>query len=570
MTPGDGSAEVPGVRDLHPIGEGGHGVVLRGQLEQSDRTVAVKILRTCLQDEDDVRRFHDEVTRWARLTRTLAVLPLLDVGILRDGRPYLVLEHCRAVPLATRVARSGPLPVHEVLAIAATAAQTLRVVHDSGEVHGGITPANLLIRDDGRPALADFVLSLYHRITRPPAAETYSATFTAPEVFRARMYGLDTYGAAADRYALGATLYLLLTGRIPFVLPAGGGDLERLLHLARTPPPRRPRHVPPQLAELVVSLLAPEPGSRPDDVTLVRSLGRLELVPEAVPGRRAVDRSLLEPGAVTDRSIVNDANGTSDLAGTSGTGDTRMPGQRGTSDARTPGERGTSGTRTPSESGTSGTGHPPRLSVEPIGSGRRSGAREQTTRPRAPLGGLRPLATHASSPRALSAGAISRRTSLTVLGAVIVSAAAGVGYLFTATGHASDHDGQTVVRLRHLTATTAPIDPTGSGTPETPAASVAGPDIVLARPTLHGHTATLRWTGPRGMTYQVLLRDGTLHTPQRSLEIGAATRYSVRIDPAHGYCVAVEGTYPTRGGTTLTFTFSRSWALGARVRCAGL
>jgi serine/threonine-protein kinase len=193
------------------IGRGGMGEVRQARDRRLARDVAIKFLRSDLAAQPDAHaRFAEEARNAGRLSHPNVVL-VLDQGE-HDGRPYLVMERLPGETLHDEIGR-GPLTDARACAVARDVLSGVGAAHALGIVHRDVTPANVLLTEDGRAKVADFGI----------AKTTDSASFTvvgqvlgtpaylAPE----RLHG-EPATAASDVYAVGVVLYEALTGERPF------------------------------------------------------------------------------------------------------------------------------------------------------------------------------------------------------------------------------------------------------------------------------------------------------------------------------------------------------------------
>jgi serine/threonine-protein kinase len=187
--------------------------------------VAVKILRDGGGETADIRRkrFLREAQVAARL-RSPHVVRVFDV-VAGEDLTYLVMERLEGETLADRIKRDGPLPVREAAEYLRQACDALAEMHDDGVVHRDVKPSNLFLereRRDGslRVKLLDFgVAALRQPVARERDSQlTFSEAFLgtprymAPEQVRSS----KSVDARADVWALGVTLYEMLTGAPPF------------------------------------------------------------------------------------------------------------------------------------------------------------------------------------------------------------------------------------------------------------------------------------------------------------------------------------------------------------------
>ena len=174
---------------------------------------------------------------------------------------YMVLEYVEGEPLRSIPWATRPLPVDEVVRIGTELAETLQYVHDQGIVHRDLKPDNILIGPDGRVTLTDFGIALRLASRRLTFSHLSNAVGTpdymAPEQVRG-----ERGDARTDVYALGAMLYELLTGVVPY--PAEDA-LEAMRRKVQTEPPlvRRLRpDAPPALEAIIYRAIRRRPEER--------------------------------------------------------------------------------------------------------------------------------------------------------------------------------------------------------------------------------------------------------------------------------------------------------------------
>lgn len=255
---------------LDRIGRGGMGQVYRAWHRNMERVVALKTLRPkAIHSDNAVRRFHREVKTAARLSHP-NIVTAFDADE-SGGTHFLVMEYVPGCNLAVYVREHGPANVAQATGWLLQAARGLAFAHRRGVVHRDIKPSNLLLGAGGTVKVLDLGLArLEDRLNSEDAAEGLTRTgdllgtldFMAPEQM------LDTRGAGpkADIYALGCTLYYLLSGEPPY----GGRTVsEKLLRHRQQPvPPIRALHpdAPPALDRLLQRMLAKRPEDRPADM----------------------------------------------------------------------------------------------------------------------------------------------------------------------------------------------------------------------------------------------------------------------------------------------------------------
>ncbi len=264
---------------LEVIGRGGMGVVYRSYDRNLRREVAIKVLApSLLANPEAAERFQREARAAAALQHE-NVLPVHAFGGLDDGgdMPYLAMPLVRGESLETRLARSGRLSVTETVDLARQIAAGLAAAHEAGIVHRDIKPANVLVEKDGKALIADFGLARMgdDASLTLPDARAGTPHFMAPEQANG-----GSIGPATDLFCLGALLYRMLAGRLPFAGDSTSGVLHSLA--TTTPPPIRKTHpeVPAWLSHLIEALLEKSPRDRPASA---RRVGEM-LATESAPG----------------------------------------------------------------------------------------------------------------------------------------------------------------------------------------------------------------------------------------------------------------------------------------------
>ncbi len=239
-----------------PLGEGGQSEVWLAYDRQLEAFVAVKVFSAELSREAAERlRREVRLGQALRHPNLVRVYELIEAG---DRLAY-AMEWMTGGSLSQRLA-GGPLPIAEVVRAADEALAALSFLHERRIVHRDVKPSNLLIDVRGHVHLADLGLV---RPLEPGATLTRTAvTVGTPAFMSPEQIHNQRVTPAADLYSLGATLYQLLTGALPF---AGDSDLEVAVQhvVAPAPDPRKLRaDCPRYLAFFVRRLLEKSPRDR--------------------------------------------------------------------------------------------------------------------------------------------------------------------------------------------------------------------------------------------------------------------------------------------------------------------
>ncbi|MFV1967689.1 MAG: protein kinase [Pirellulaceae bacterium] len=205
------------------IGKGEMGRVYLAEHAKLGKQVAVKALSPRhTAKPDSVKRFLREAQAASALEHE-NIVHVQDVSSEGD-RHFIVMEYVQGKDLQQRVKDEGPLAFRDVAHIVRQAAEGLSYAHKQGIVHADLKPANLLVDDQGAVKILDMGVGQLRQAEKTSKENTgdillSAISYMSPEQAR----GLDA-DARSDVYALGGTMYYMLTGRVPFAV---GTDEER-------------------------------------------------------------------------------------------------------------------------------------------------------------------------------------------------------------------------------------------------------------------------------------------------------------------------------------------------------
>ena len=274
---------------MRVLASGGMGIVYLGRHMRIERKVAIKLPRShVLRDEQMRRRFQAEAMAAVQISHP-GVTNVFDFGVAADGTPYLVMELLEGGPLSERMS-GHPMPVDFTTRLGARVADTLAAAHEAGVIHRDLKPENIFLqRRRHRPdrvtiKVLDFGFAKVEGLARDIAPMTQhglvlgTPCYMSPE----QCLGFTEVGPRSDVYSLGCILYEMVAGRLPF-----SGTLQEVKMALQYRPVVAPRwhnrSIPPALDELIMQMLSKHPDDRPASmVEVARALEALD------PKRRAL------------------------------------------------------------------------------------------------------------------------------------------------------------------------------------------------------------------------------------------------------------------------------------------
>ena len=295
-------------RIIRELGQGGMATVYLAEDLKHHRQVAIKVLRPELAAALGADRFLREIETTANLQHP-HIVPLFDSGVIDSRLPddsrlptadsrllYYVMPHISGETLRARLARTGPLPLDEVVRYTGEIADALAKAHKAGVIHRDIKPENIFLADSHALVLDFGVAKAVAEGHRPEGSKSPKDLATALTTLGVSL-GTPAYMAPeqvaadpnidhrADIYALGLVAYEMLAGGSPYTATTPAQQMAA--HVAQAPAPigLKRADCPPALAALIMRCLAKNPDERvqsaDDIVTQLRSL-------ETTSPRRAV------------------------------------------------------------------------------------------------------------------------------------------------------------------------------------------------------------------------------------------------------------------------------------------
>jgi serine/threonine protein kinase len=260
---------------LQPLGGGPLTVVFSARRLEDDAPCAVKLLRSDWEDQAAGIKLLQREARAGLAVEHPHLVRVLDTHVTKPPY-YLVMEWLPGESLRTQLQRHYNLDLAHALWIGRQAAEALAALHRGGFLHGDVKPDNIQLACEGRAVLLD--LGFAHRPGENAAflRSGYvlgTANYLAPELCGPN----PTADLASDVFSLGATLFEMITGRLPY--PPGSIDQTFRRHSSDPPADIRVHlpMLPPALGRLLERMLARKPEERPKASQVVRQLIGLEI-----------------------------------------------------------------------------------------------------------------------------------------------------------------------------------------------------------------------------------------------------------------------------------------------------
>jgi len=279
---------------LNIVGQGGMGVVFKAEDTKLRRTVALKFL------PDEIGRDPEAKKRFLREAQAAAILdhpnicPVYEVDE-SEGEMFLTMAFIEGRSLKERIAE-GPLPLIEVLNVAAQIAEGLKAAHEKGVVHRDVKPANIMLNREGQVRITDFGLASVEGgadLTRPQTV-LGTAAYMSPEQVR----GEKTDGRT-DIWSFGCTLFEMTTGRRPFEGEHAQDVRDGILDEAPPSPSTLRAEIPPGLDEVILKCLRKSAADRfPDCEALLAALQGESIRRTKAAGEQAPSPDVLPSVAV--------------------------------------------------------------------------------------------------------------------------------------------------------------------------------------------------------------------------------------------------------------------------------
>jgi len=286
--------QIPGYKILGKLGAGAMAFVYKAKQLSLNRTVAIKVLpKRFSENPEYVERFYKEGRAAAMLNHN-NIVQAFDVGEA-GGYHYFVMEYVEGKTLHEDLAAGKVFSEKEAIDIIIQVARALEHAHERGLIHRDVKPKNIMIDASGTVKLAD--MGLARETTDIKAAQTEAGKaygtpyYIAPEQIR----GQIDIDRRADIYSLGATIYHMVTGTVPFMADEPADVMRKHLKDQLTPPDHINTSLSAGVSEVIEIMMAKRKEDRYNDIKEL--LTDLEAIRDGQPPLRAerrFDVSMLE------------------------------------------------------------------------------------------------------------------------------------------------------------------------------------------------------------------------------------------------------------------------------------
>jgi uncharacterized RDD family membrane protein YckC len=251
-------ARIDAYRLIRPLGRGGFAEVWEAQHETDGRRVALKVLTELRADsERALERFEQEGRLAASLASPRCVY-VFGAGAF-EGCPYIAMELMAGGTLSGRI-QSGPLPTREAVDCVLDVLEGLEAAQRKGILHRDVKPSNVFLGADGHAKIGDFGIS--KSLESDAKLSQTGAFLGTPYYASPEQIAAEPLDLRSDLYSVGAMLYEILTGKLPYLGTNPSAVLAQVLTREPVPFAQTGVPVPPGLQQIVMRLLAKQREKR--------------------------------------------------------------------------------------------------------------------------------------------------------------------------------------------------------------------------------------------------------------------------------------------------------------------
>jgi len=298
------SRQIPGYQMLSKLGAGAMATVYKAKQLSLDRIVAIKVLpQKHSKDPNFIQRFYDEGKAAAKLNHA-NIVGAYDVGQAGEYH-YFVMEYVDGRTVYDDISSKGAYSEEDALEIVTKVAEALNHAHAQGFIHRDVKPKNIMITNDGTVKLADMGLARAVSDREAAEAEAGKAYGTPYYISPEQIRGEIEIDFRADIYALGATAYHMVTGRVPFEAPNPSAVMRKHLTEELTPPDHINEKLSSGVSEIIEICMAKSPKKRYSTTEdLLHDLQAVRRGEPPIIARKLVDLSALASIEPDDDTVV--------------------------------------------------------------------------------------------------------------------------------------------------------------------------------------------------------------------------------------------------------------------------
>ncbi len=235
---------------IRQLGKGAMGVVYLGQDPRINRTTAIKTFRlTEGLNAEQASRMKEQFFREAESAGTLShphIVTIYDAGEEQE-LAYIAMEYLEGTSFETFVSKNSMLSIRKVILYAADIAAALDYAHQKGVIHRDIKPANVMLLKNDTVKITDFGIARINAASQTQTGVVKGTpSYMSPEQFSGKKAD-----GRSDIFSLGAMIFQLLTGELPFV----GDSLPALMHHIMNEPHANPKTINPKIPEALVLIV---------------------------------------------------------------------------------------------------------------------------------------------------------------------------------------------------------------------------------------------------------------------------------------------------------------------------
>ena len=260
----DAAGKIPGYKVQGKLGAGAMAVVYKAKQLSLDRTVAIKVLpRRFSEKSNYIQRFFKEGKLAAKLNHN-NIVQAIDVGEV-NGLYYFVMEYVEGKSIYDDLSTGKVFSEEEALDLIIQVARALKHAHSINMIHRDVKPKNIMINTEGIVKLADMGLARETSDIKAAKSEQGKAFGTPYYIAPEQIRGEVTVDGRADIYALGATLYHMVTGRVPFEAATPSEVMRKHLKESIVPPDHINTSLSAGVSEVIEVMMAKKKGERYQD-----------------------------------------------------------------------------------------------------------------------------------------------------------------------------------------------------------------------------------------------------------------------------------------------------------------